>query len=184
MTLTTLTARVSLLACTLLSVFKQFPDAEQPVRMYAPGRFASLRVVGQGGNSGFVSGGERDVTFFRDASWWGTTGLLAHDYLAGRKFSTLGVGDHVVLVYRHKRVAYLVTDVVRLYPDGAVGKAQAFNLMYRTPGRMVLQTCLPGNGFLFVIGHVDGLGDGVPRDKLGRRVKRSAGGLFAGVVQE
>ena len=51
------------------------------------------------GQAGYVSTAAETLTQFAAASKYGTTGLLAHNYLAGTYFSNLSHGSVITLVY-------------------------------------------------------------------------------------
>jgi hypothetical protein len=112
----------------------------------------------------FVSSEPRSVTQFGKAEKNGVTGLLAHNYLAGRLFYQLRPGQDVMIVYGDGTVKhYRITDIYRfqklvpsnLYSDlvdlssGArATSSQVFNRFYRGQDQLVFQTCLESGGKL------------------------------------
>jgi len=134
----------------------------------------TLQIVQQpAGDGNFVSPFQNYVTEFQAASYFGATGLLAHNYLAGQYFFQILPGQKVELVYDNgKTESFLVTKIEQyqaLSPDSptsdfidmASGERfsarQLFNKMYKEQtGRLVLQTCItadqnPTWGRIFVI---------------------------------
>jgi hypothetical protein len=130
--------------------------------LYAPNLFADVVVQQPRNDATFVSTAPRTVTQFGPANSLGSTGLLAHNFLAGDKFSHLERGDRIYLVYGNGRVAtYVVTTMIKyqaLSPespysnfidlsDGTLMSASSvFNVAYGRPGDVVLQTCIDANG--------------------------------------
>jgi len=124
-------------------------------------------------NSNFVTPLSDSVTEYKTASNFGTVGLLAHNYLAGRYFFQISPGQKIELVYSdNKTKSFVVTEIQRyqaLVPDSPssdfndltsgeyLTASQLFNKVYRNQkGHLVLQTCISaGNnsswGRLFII---------------------------------
>src|SRR4026208_839663 len=76
----------------------------------------ALPVVQQpSGNAGYVSSNDGQATQFAMASQFGNVGLLAHNYLSGKSFSQLTVGQEVRLVYGDGRVEYFIVVEVLQY---------------------------------------------------------------------
>ena len=133
----------------------------------------ALRVVRQPpGHSEYVSNSSDAITLFDSATRAGSTGLLAHNFLAGHLFSALETGQSIHLVYGDGRVSeFRITRVLRyraLQPastrssfedlqDGRILDARAlFMETYGTPRALVLQTCIASGselswGRLFVV---------------------------------
>jgi hypothetical protein len=124
------------------------------------------------GDPGFVSTSENTLTQFRLAQGAGSTGLLAHNYLAGKYFFMMEAGQVFYLVYGDGHTeTFIVTELSRyraLDPDNVWSKfidlqqgsflsaSALFSKMYAHPGHVVLQTCIyaAGNsswGRLFVV---------------------------------
>ena len=132
-----------------------------------------LPVVQQpAGNAGYVSYNDGEVTQFRMAAQYGTIGLLAHNYLSGRRFSQLKAGQEVHLVYGDGRIeTFIVTEVLRyqaLQPNSPYSSFRnldkqetltaedMFKRVYFSDGQVTCQTCIeaegdPSWGRLFVI---------------------------------
>jgi hypothetical protein len=113
-------------------------------------------------NSAYVSSRQDVLTEFRMASRYGTTGLLAHNYLAGKTFARLKVGQFIYLVYGDGHIeTYAVTQSMRfqaltptsvtstfvdLESDETYSAARLFSTIYNRPGELVLQTCIYEDG--------------------------------------
>lgn len=136
--------------------------------------FKSLPIVQQPrGNSNFVSSLQNYVTEFQTAANYGTVGLLAHNYLAGRHFFQILPGQEITLVYSGLRTErFVVTEIQRYqalepespssdFIDLKTGKylttSQLFKKIYKEPsGYLILQTCIsvpdsPSWGRLFIL---------------------------------
>jgi hypothetical protein len=131
--------------------------------VYAPETFA-LRIVKQvANNAAYVSPINGTVTQFGLAMQQGTIGLLAHNYLAGKDFSKLAVGQEIDIVNGDGSIRrYTVTHIRRFqalnpsspysnFVDMENGGAQLsstdlFNQMYTGGNKVVFQTCIYANG--------------------------------------
>ncbi len=117
------------------------------------------------GHAGYVSNYDGVATQFRMAAQYGTVGLLAHNYLAGRTFSQLEVGQEVRLVYGDGRVKTLVvTEVLRyqaLQPNSPYSSfrnmdkeeeilsvEKMFKRVYFGENQVAFQTCIEAEGNL------------------------------------
>ena len=140
--------------------------------VYSENNFG-LRIIQQpSGRAGFVSAIEGVVTQFSMPNQYGITGLLAHNYLSGRHFFGLRMGDIVQLVYGDGDIKeYQIVDIQRyqaLQPDSTTSKfldlntgeklssTQLFNLVYMGNHHLTLQTCIQEGsedswGRLFII---------------------------------
>ena len=139
---------------------------------YVPGIFADLVVQQPEGNPAFVSPRGQVLTRFSEASRLDSIGLLAHNYLAGRDFSQLTVGQRIYLVYGDGRMrSFDVTRILKFqalqplstqseFIDLATGKrlgaAALFTTAYGRQGSLVFQTCIEAEGIeawgrLFVV---------------------------------
>ena len=114
------------------------------------------------GDSGYVSGHDDEATQFAMASRYGNIGLLAHNYLSGRLFSNLVIGEEVRLIYGNGKVEYFViTEVLRyqaLDPHSqwssfrnldnydVLSTEQMFNRAYAGDRHVTFQTCIAANG--------------------------------------
>lgn len=147
-------------------------NAEMIRGIYTADAFA-LRVVQQPSNQpGFVSTMDGVVTQFMDAKKYGSIGLLSHNFLSGKLFYQLKIGDVLQLVYGdgvvrkyqieslHQYQALQPENPRSTFVDLATGtKLSAANLflkMYARMGKLVLQTCLQKGdenswGRLFII---------------------------------
>lgn len=136
-------------------------DEAIPVAVYVPG-VLELDVVQQPASNGlYVSEDPGAVTQFRLAQQRGSTGLLAHNYLAGQLFFELEDGDEVYVIngdgsYR-KFVVYDIADFQALtvydYRDletqAVLDQYQVVDRIYAADGdRLVFQTCIEKNGAL------------------------------------
>ncbi len=140
--------------------------------VYVPDVLADGVVQQPTGEGNFVSPRQGYVTQFDAASALGSTGLLAHNFLAGASFSMLQTGTMVYLVYGDGKIAtFIVTDLLRyqaLQPDSPysefidlgtgshMSSSKVFSAVYGRPGELVLQTCIAKNGIaswgrLFVV---------------------------------
>ena len=150
--------------------------SSQVVGLYSDGVFA-LKVVQQpSGNSGYVSTASSDVvTQFGLASSYGSIGMLAHNYLAGKYFTSLSGGSKIVVVYGDGKTVTYKVSTVRKYqaltpnstksnfidlskPDKTLTATDVFKQTYGNKGALVLQTCISkdGNsswGRLFIIAY-------------------------------
>ena len=134
----------------------------------------ALPVVQQpSGQAGFVSTTGDVITQFAAASKYGSTGLLAHNYLAGQYFTSLSRGSIIALVNGDGTVQSYVVTVVKLYqalspnnpysqfinlaqPGVTLSSSDLFYQTYGLKSALVLQTCITKGsesswGRLFVI---------------------------------
>lgn len=152
-------------------------EAQELVGVYIPGILAAPVVPQPAGMEEFVSPWQNVLTQFRLASRLGSTGLLAHNYLAGEAFSLLNEGQEIDLIYGDGRISvFTVTQTLQyralaadststLFVDPKTGasitSASLFARVYNRPGQVVFQTCiqkgdLPTWGRLFVIAEPSG----------------------------
>jgi hypothetical protein len=96
------------------------------------------------------------------AAWYGVTGLLAHNYAAGRLFFELELGDDVKVVYGDGQVKrYQVNAVLRyqaLQPDSPtsdfvdlassqqLSASEVFTRVYAGGEHVTFQTCIAAGG--------------------------------------
>ena len=126
--------------------------------VYSENKFA-LKIIQQpSGQEGFVSTIEGVVTQFTMPSKYGITGLLAHNYLSGRHFFGLGMGDIVQVIYGDGNIKeYQIADIQRyqaLQPDSPysqflninngekISATQLFKRVYTGNHHLTLQTCI------------------------------------------
>lgn len=129
-----------------------FPSAPEPQYIVAPGLFA-VRVVQQNGDRGYVPSQYGIASQFTDAGWYGTIGILAHDYLSGQHFYGLTSGKMVVLFYGDRVEIWRVTDAFYYYPTRELTPEMMFDRVYRNGG-LVFQTC-KGSGYFFAIAQLE-----------------------------
>lgn len=141
-----------LFVLTVTARAESFPDAPDPNRILAPGLF-SVRVVSQNGNSNYVPGEYGVASQFQDADWYGTIGILAHDYLSGAAFYGLTPGKRVILFYQDRAEVWQIVDAFYYYPSAQVTPGMMFDRVYRGGG-LVFQTC-KGSGLFFAIGELE-----------------------------
>ena len=133
----------------------------------------ALPVVQQpSGNAGYVSSNDGQATQFAMASQFGNVGLLAHNYLSGKSFSQLTVGQEVRLVYGDGRVEYfIVAEVLQyqalqpnspwssfrgIHDNTTLTAEQMFKRVYAGDRHVTFQTCIQAEGIsswgrLFVV---------------------------------
>lgn len=140
--------------------------------IYIPGILAARVVQQPNGRPEFVSSWENIATQFSLASKVGSTGLLAHNYLAGQSFALLKAGQEFYLIYGDGQVAaYSVSEILQYQAleststyssfvnltDGSIlTHEELFMEVYDRPGHAILQTCItmnddPSGGRLFII---------------------------------
>jgi len=140
----------------------QYEQATELRRVYV-GDVLALPVVQQPvDDSSYVSSNIDEITQFSLASQLGNTGLLAHNYLAGKLFSQIAIGQEVLLEYSDNHVEYfIVSKVLRfqaLQPNSAYSSfknldtnktltaEQLFNSVYGGDRRVTFQTCIAADG--------------------------------------
>jgi len=137
-------------------------EASQLVGVYAEDTFAYVVVQQPAGAPAFVSNDEDVLTQFSLASQYGSTGLLAHNYLAGANFDQLEESQQVALVYGDGSLQnYTITEVREfqainpyspysnfrdLENQQVLSSTDLFMQTYALEGVLVLQTCLEKNG--------------------------------------
>jgi hypothetical protein len=140
--------------------------------VYVPDILADGVVQQPANQATFVSPRQGVITQFGAASALGSTGLLAHNFLAGAQFPQMKIGQVVYLVYGDGRLAaFIVTEVQQyqaLQPESpysefidlttghSMSSTDVFNAAYGHSGMVVFQTCIangnePSWGRLFVI---------------------------------
>ena len=139
-------------------------QTDQVVGVYAPGLFALPVNQQPSGQPDYVNRENGLVTEFALPRKYGSTGLLAHNYLSGSNFFQLQPGQDVVAVYgdgqlKHYRVDDILafralkpnspfSDFVDLSdPDRTLlSSADLFNRVYTTDDTLVFQTCIDNDG--------------------------------------
>lgn len=137
-------------------------DANVLRGIYVPGVFASAVTQQPENAPAFVSTDEDTLTQFELASRYGSVGLLAHNYLAGKNFFLLGEGHVFYLIYGDGNLeAFIVTSLVRaqaleprsissdfidLDTGDLLTAPKLFYRVYDQPGKVILQTCINAHG--------------------------------------
>jgi len=140
--------------------------------VYAPRIFAYRVVQQPTGDAGFVSTRENTLTQFELAAQFGSTGLLAHNSMAGSVFFLLREGQRLHMIYGDGRIeTFIVRQILRyqalspsslkgnfidLANGSALSTPQLLKRAYDWPGQVILQTCISSNknsswGRLFII---------------------------------
>jgi hypothetical protein len=130
--------------------------------IYIPGILAAPVVQQPNGMDDFVSPWQNVITQFSLASRWGSTGLLAHNYLAGEAFELLQKGQEIQLIDGSGAVStFTVSKILRyqaldsdstatrfMDPESGttITSAELFSRVYSQPGLVVFQTCVQANG--------------------------------------
>ena len=157
---------------TVFSKAVQDGKADSLRGVYVPNVMALPVVQQPSGNAGYVSSNDGQATQFAMASQFGNVGLLAHNYLSGKSFSQISVGQEVRLVYGDGRVEYfIVTEVLHyqalqptspwssfrsLNDDTTLSAEQMFKRVYVGDRHVTFQTCIQAEGIsswgrLFVV---------------------------------
>jgi hypothetical protein len=132
-----------------------------------------LRVVDQPpGNPAYVSDISKTATNFQLAARHGNIGLIAHNYLGGRIFHDLKIGDKIYVMDGYRKVKrYRVqetlryqaidprstrSDFINLENNEVCSTNEVFKRVYTGRHRLVLQTCIKKGrneewGRLFII---------------------------------
>lgn len=115
------------------------------------------------GNAGYISTRSNTLTQFGMASQYGSLGILAHNYLAGKYFGKLYSGTSVTVTFSDGSTKnYTVSSVLSyqaLSPESAysnfvnvndpsttLSSTDLFMQTYGNNGALVLQTCIAKNG--------------------------------------
>jgi len=161
-----------------LTLLKEFVDqvqnghADELRGIYIPKILAARIVQQPDGKDEFVSPWDNIATQFGMASDFGSTGLLAHNYLAGKAFPLVKENQIFYLVYGDGRTsAFIVTEILQfkaLEPANVSGNftslengelltaSELFMKAYNRPGDVILQTCISASndnawGRIFII---------------------------------
>jgi hypothetical protein len=147
-------------------------QAEELRGIYIPGVLAAGVVVQPEGMDNFVSPWDNILTQFNLASRMGSTGLLAHNNLAGKAFPSLQTGQEIYFVYGDGQVStFVVSEILRYRasdPDSTsssfidledgelLTSSELFAKVYDRHGQLIFQTCIAAGdtlswGRLFVI---------------------------------
>ncbi len=115
------------------------------------------------GDTNFVSKNDGEVTQFASASRYGNIGLLAHNYLSGKSFSQLHIGEEIQLVYSDGQVeTFVVKEILRYKAldskspyssfqnldnrDEILTVSQMFDRAYEGGRHVTFQTCISAEG--------------------------------------
>lgn len=138
-------------------------NSGQLVGVYVADIFALSVVQQPSGNAGYVSTSKNTLTQFGLASNYGSTGLLAHNYLSGKYFSSISSGKVITLVYGDGSKKNFTVSEVRQYqaltPSSVysnfvnindiskqLSSTDVFLGTFGKSGALVLQTCISKNG--------------------------------------
>ncbi len=117
------------------------------------------------GDTNYVSKNDGEVTEFSSASRYGNIGLLAHNYLSGKIFSQIRIGEEIQLVYSDGRVEnFVVKETLRYkaldpkspyssfqnldHEDEILSVGQMFDRAYEGGRHLTFQTCISAEGDL------------------------------------
>ena len=122
----------------------------------------ALRIVPQPqGDTGFISAEDGTATLFQTASFYGVTGLLAHNFFSGKEFFRLSTGQELNVIYgdghiKHYRVSQIddfqrlsINDLRSNFMELSSGLEktadQVFADFYQGLPHLTLQTCIERN---------------------------------------
>lgn len=146
------------------SVANNHPD--QVVGVFVPGRFALPVLQQPVDDINYITPFDGALTQYAPPLDDNVVSLLAHNFLAGRVFFDLQVGDSVTLVYGDGHLAHYLVDTIDTYQalspldpySDFIDQAdlsgslqtflQVYDRYYRTSGQVVFQTCIEKNGDL------------------------------------
>jgi hypothetical protein len=150
--------------------FSEFSNSVQNGRadhvrgVYVPNLLALPVVQQPYGSPGFVSREYDEATQFRMASSYGNIGLLAHNYLSGKSFFELKVGNEVRVVHGDGKVeVFIVSEVLQyqalqpnspyssfrnLAKDEVLSAESMFKRVYFGDRHVTFQTCIEKDGDL------------------------------------
>lgn len=130
--------------------------------IYVPGVLAEEIVAQPANDPTFISSDPNTATVFRMASKHGSTGLLAHNTLAGQDFYLLEVGQMIYLIngngklqefvitellrYQALEPQSITSDFVDLQTGEKVSASVLFLRIFDRPGDLILQTCIYAGG--------------------------------------
>jgi hypothetical protein len=153
-----------------LSNFKDIAKSDATIEVEAVLRDVSTHDEGSfpvvqqpPGDTNFVSKNDGEVTQFASASRYGNIGLLAHNYLSGKSFSQLHIGEEIQLLYSDGHVeTFIVKEILRykaLDPkspyssfqnlddqDEILTVGQMFDRAYEGGRHVTFQTCIAAEG--------------------------------------
>lgn len=115
------------------------------------------------GDVNYVSGKNGEATQFTTASQYGNIGLLAHNFLSGKSFSQLAIGQEVRLLFDDGHIEYFVISEILRYKaleprnpysnfqnlsdqDEILSAGEMFNRVYVGRHHVTFQTCIAADG--------------------------------------
>jgi hypothetical protein len=149
-------------------------ESQSLVGVYVAGVMALPVMQQPASQPAFVSNEKNVLTQFRMANQYGTTGILAHNYLAGDYFFKIVKGQDVILVFGDGKTKTYRIDDIQSYqalspysvysnfvdlaaPGKRMSSTEVFNRVYGQGNVLVLQTCIKVGaesswGRIFLIG--------------------------------
>jgi hypothetical protein len=137
-------------------------QANQLRGVYVPQLLAMPVVQQPVGSANYVSTMDNVITEFEMAAEVGNVGLLAHNTLAGAKFSGLMEGQEVTLIYGNGHTeSFVITRIVKyqaldpyspysefrdLETGVTITATELFQQVYRGERHVTFQTCIEANG--------------------------------------
>lgn len=140
--------------------------------IFIPGILSNGVIQQPVNNWSYVSEDDDVVTEFQSAHNSGVTGLLAHNFLLGKKFYDIDLGEYIAIIYgdgaikryqvtgiyqfQKLNLASLTSDFIDLQTKEQVSSTQIFNRFYTGNDKVTLQTCLerggqPSWGLTFIV---------------------------------
>jgi len=115
------------------------------------------------GNDGYISTSSKTLTQFAMASNYGSIGILAHNYLAGRYFSSLSSGNIIKVSFSDGSTKNYTISNIKKYQalspidpysqfvdlddsSTTISSTDLFMNTFGLGGALVLQTCISKNG--------------------------------------
>jgi hypothetical protein len=137
--------------------------SKQVTQAYSEDLFTMAVVQQPSGNSAYVSTKRDTATQFSLATQHGSIGLIAHNYLAGKKFFNLTSGTVITVSFSDgSKAEYKVSGIYKYQaltptspyskyvdpssPDKVLSVEDVFNTIYGVSDRLVLQTCITKDG--------------------------------------
>jgi hypothetical protein len=130
--------------------------------VFVPGILADKVVQQAVNNPSYVASFSEVVTQFKMAVQFGAIGLLAHNTLAGEKFTSLKIGQEVRIIYGDGAVSYYTitsidsfqaldpysptSNFVDLDTPAIYSSAQLFAKYYQVGNQVIFQTCIFRDG--------------------------------------
>ena len=133
--------------------------SNQFVGIISPKLFTLPIIQQPAGQAGFVSNEPNKITEFSLTRQYGTTGLLAHNHLAGAYFSSLQEDDLLIMVTAEKEYKFYRIEKILSFqalspnspysnfvdlenPSRVLTATDLFYEVYTDEGSLVLQTCI------------------------------------------